>query len=99
MTVTLSDVYLPSDHIVTRIIEGEIILVPLTAGVGENDDALFTLNQTGQAIWEHLDGRRSLSQVIDDLVSEYDQADAGVIEEDVLGLVQELLKQKMLTQL
>ena len=33
-----------------REIEGELIIVPLVAGIGDADDELFTLNETGKAI-------------------------------------------------
>ena len=53
--VAINTVYGPSDEIVAREIEGELIIVPLTAGVGDMEEALFTFNETGRAIWERLD--------------------------------------------
>ena len=41
--------------------EGEIIIVPVVAGIGDVADELFTLNVTGKAIWEQLDGQRNLA--------------------------------------
>jgi len=87
--------YLPSEDIVVREIEGELIIVPLVSGIGDMEDELFTLNQTGRAIWEKLDGRKTLEDIVGELSSEYD-ASAGEIEKDVLGLIGELLKRKML---
>ena len=96
-TVALEAVYLPSDDVVAREIEGEIIIVPLTSDVGNVEDALFTLNETGRAIWEQLDGQRSLRDVAAELSAEYD-APAQEIEADVLGLVEELVKRSMLAE-
>ena len=62
---TLSVVYTLSENIVAREIEGEIIIVPLIGGIGEDDEAIYTLNQTGQAIWEQIDGQRSLEKIAD----------------------------------
>jgi hypothetical protein len=42
-----------------------------------------------------LDGRKTLEDIVGELSSEYD-ASLGEIEKDVLGLVRELLKRKML---
>jgi len=95
--VTLDGVYSPSDDIVFRKIEGEVLIVPLVAGMGNADDALYTLNAAGQAIWERLDGQRSLRAVAADLATEY-KAPAGEIEADVLGLVGELVGRGMLIQ-
>jgi len=80
---------------VAREIEGEIIIVPLTAGIGDLEDDLFTLNETGKAIWDRLDGRRSLHDIINELSAEY-QAAEGEVERDVLGLVGELVQRRIL---
>jgi len=66
---------------------GEIIIVPLVAGIGDMEDELFTLNVTGKAIWDQLDGQRSLAGVVAALTPEYERAEDGAIERDVLGLV------------
>jgi hypothetical protein len=48
--IELSKIYEPSEDIVARVIEGELIIVPLVAGIGDLEDELFTLNETGRAI-------------------------------------------------
>lgn len=93
----LERIYAPSDEVVAREIEGELIIVPLTAGVGDMEDELYTLNATGRAIWARLDGRTSLAQIVTALQAEYD-APPGEIERDVLGLTAELLRRKMLVE-
>jgi len=72
-------------------------LVPIAAGVGDAEDALFTLNETGRAIWGLLDGVRSLRQVAAELTREFEAAPA-VIEADILGLVRELASRRMLVR-
>jgi len=57
----------------------------------------FTLNETGRAIWERLDGKKSLKDVVADLSQEFD-AKKGEIEMDVIGLVEELVKRKMVVE-
>ena len=98
--VTLGATYLPSEDVVFRDIEGELIIVPLTWGVGgveEEADAIFTLNEAGRAIWDRLDGQRSLKAVVAELAAEFEAAE-GQIEADVLGLVGELVKRRMLVE-
>jgi hypothetical protein len=95
MTVNLDQVYTVSDDVVAREIEGEIIIVPLVAGIGDLEDELFTLNETGKAIWDKLDGQRSLNDISAALAAEY-QAAPSEIEADVLGLVAELVRRRML---
>ena len=91
-----SAAYRPSDDVVAREIEGEIIIVPLVAGIGDADDELFTLNETGRVIWEKLDGVKSAGDVAAELAQEY-EGDAQEIERDVLGLLGELLARRMVT--
>ncbi len=91
------DVYAPSDEVVARDIEGELIIVPLTAGVGDMEDELFTLNDSGRAIWKKLDGKKSVDKLISELSEEY-RAEPGEIEKDVIGLLEELLKRNILSK-
>jgi hypothetical protein len=81
--------YTASDAVVAREIEGEIVIVPLTAGIGDLEDELYSLNETGRDVWRLLDGR-TLDEVIDALLAEYD-APREEIDRDVRGLLEELL--------
>ena len=96
MSNASENVYKPSDDIVAREIEGEIIIVPLVAGIGDMEDELFALNDTGKAIWDKLDGQASVADVVTALKTEYEGAEDGAIERDVLGLVAELVERRML---
>ena len=96
-TIDLDTVYTASEDIVTREIEEELIIVPLVSGIGDEDD-LFTLNETGRAIWDKLDGQKDLKSVIEELSAEFGAAD-GEIAEDVTGFVEELLKRKLLIEI
>ena len=97
MTISQTTIYAVSDDVVAREIEGEIIIVPLVAGIGDLEDELFTLNETGKAIWELLDGRRSLQEVARELSGKY-AAEPEKIQTDVLGLVGELLRRGMIIE-
>lgn len=84
----------PSEDIVARDIEGELIIIPLTAGIGDMEDDLFTLNETGRVIWERLDGVRSLHQISHEISETY-AGNILDIERDVIGLVTELVRRKI----
>ena len=86
--------YVSSDKIVAREIEGEIIIVPLVSGIGDTEDELFTLNETGKAIWSLLDGKNNLEKIVGELANKY-EAPREEIEKDVLGLMTELVRRKM----
>ena len=91
-------VYVSSDGVIAREIEGESILVPVAAGIGDSDDELYTLNETGKAIWSKLDGHKSLREIARELVAEFD-ADEAVIAGDVAGLIEELVKRRIVVPL
>ena len=94
--VTLSAVCTPSADIVAREIEGEIIIIPLASGIADADDELYTLNETGQAIWHKLDGQRTLQDVVALLTEEF-ESPLSDIESDVLGFASELVRRGILT--
>jgi len=87
----------PSADIVAREIEGEIVIIPLVAGIGDLEDELYTLNETGRAIWKRLDGKKTLGAIAKELALEFD-GPIEEIERDVAGLVDELVRRKMLVE-
>lgn len=93
--VTLGTVCVPSEDVVARTIEGDLVIVPLVAGVGDADDELYTLNDTGRAVWERLDGRRTLKEVAELLAGEF-SAPLSELEGDVVGFAAELTRRRIL---
>jgi hypothetical protein len=93
----LASVCAPSGDVVAREIEGEIIIVPLTSGIGDAEGELFTFSETGRAIWKRLDGKRTLREVSGELSAEFD-GPAGEIERDVIGLMEELRKRGIVVE-
>jgi hypothetical protein len=97
MAIMKNTVYAPSDDVVAREIEGELIIVPLSAGIGDIEGELYTVNMTAKAIWDRLDGKRNLDEVITMLTQAYD-APRSDIERDVLGLVEELVRRRIVVE-
>ena len=93
----LDAAYAPSDDVVAREIEGELIIVPLVAGIGDMEDELFTLNEIGKVIWDRLDGQKSLKDLVAELSAEF-EASSDDIQRDVTGFVEELLKRRILVE-
>jgi hypothetical protein len=94
MDITLDCTCAPSEDIVARVIEEELIIVPLVSGIGDMDDELYTMNETGRAIWSRLDGKKSLREIAAELAAEFNTT-PGLVEHDVLGLIAELVSRKM----
>jgi hypothetical protein len=95
--IDLNKAYGQSGDVVVREIEDEIVIVPLVSGIGDIEDELFTLNETARAIWERLDGVRTPAAIIRELAAEYEAPD-GLIEGDVVGILQELLERRMIVE-
>lgn len=83
-----------SDDVVVREIEGDLIIVPLAAGVGDMEDELYTLNGTGRAVWSQFDGTKTLGEIAAVLAGAYD-APRDEIETDVVGLAEELVRRRI----
>jgi hypothetical protein len=94
---SLKAVYAPSKDVVARKVQGEFILIPITSGIGDLEEEIFTLNATGQSIWNKLDGKKNLQEVAESLASEF-KASSAEIAKDVLGFKDELLKRRMLVE-
>ena len=71
-----------------RQIAGEFILVPIRQSAGEVE-SIYTLNEVGTRIWELLDGQRSLLQIRDLLVDEFEVSPEEA-ETDLLEFMQGL---------
>lgn len=95
MQITSNDVFKPSADVVSRKIEGETIIIPLISGIGDLEDDLYTLNETGQAVWEKLDGVRSVDAIVKELSTEYGEP-ADVMQKDVVGILLELARRKII---
>jgi len=97
-TTDLNAVYAPSKDVVTREFDKELIIIPLVSGIGDTENELFTFNDAGKAIWDKLDGKRNLEGVVKELSAEFE--DLGEkLGEDVIELVTELLRRKIIVEI
>jgi hypothetical protein len=95
--IRMDMIFSHSGDVVSREIDGALIIVPLTSGVGDMEDDLFSMNESGTEIWNMLDGKKTLQEIVEALAQQY-QAKPGEIEQDVVGIVAELLKRRMLVE-
>jgi hypothetical protein len=73
-----------------RLIEGEAVILSLDTKV------LRGLNPVGSRVWELIDGRRSLDQIVEQIVREFDVARERAAE-DVGAFVEVLLGKGLVT--
>ena len=64
-------VYKKNESFVFRKIEAETILVPIKDNVGDMG-SIYNLNDVGAFVWEQIDGVKSLQDIKDSLLAEYE---------------------------
>ena len=87
--IQLDQRYQKHPSIVSREIAGEVILIPIRHKVGDLE-GIYTLNETGARTWMLMDGKRTLAQIRDKIIDEYD-VDIDQTENDLLELVDQLI--------
>jgi methyltransferase-like protein len=79
-----------SSSIVTRKTGNEYVLVPITNNIADMN-SVYTLNETGAYIWEQIDGKRNVEEIIKSLTEEYN-IDKQNAEEDVFTFIDTMSK-------
>lgn len=92
--ISLNSIPIRNEDIVFRKIEDEYILVPLRASSDEVDN-IFNLNKVGADVWERIDGKKTVKEIIDELVQEY-ELEPIKIKEDVLVFLDDLAHEKII---
>ena len=84
----LDERYQKSESIVSRDIAGETILVPIRSNVGDLE-SIYTLNETAARVWALLDSTKTVAEIRDVIIAEY-EVEVGEAEQDVLELLAQL---------
>jgi hypothetical protein len=66
----------------------EYVLVPVRNNIADMN-TLYTLNETGAFIWEHIDGQNSVENLIEIVMNDYD-VDFGTASTDVMAFMKEM---------
>lgn len=80
--------YRKNKDFVFRKIQDETILVPIKDNVGDMG-SIYNLNEVGAFIWEHLDGEKTLLDIKNMVVKEFDVSSEEA-EEDLVAFVSQL---------
>ena len=84
----LNTIYSHSPRIVSRNTGNEYVLVPVTDNIADMK-SVYTLNSTAAFIWDKLDGKRTVSDIVNELESEFDVNSKKALE-DVLSFFHEM---------
>ncbi len=88
------DVFRKRGELVSRDIAGETILVPIKGKLADMQ-RIFSLNPVASYIWARLDGRRSLAEIVEDVVNGFD-VEHTEAENDLREFVGELVKASLI---
>lgn len=87
--------YVRSESVVSRVIAGETLIVPVRKGVGDLA-SIYTLNEVGSAIWHAISQRRSRDEILQSLECEF-EADRQQIKTDVDAFLAEMTSAGLVT--
>lgn len=84
----LTSILTHSPSIVTRKTGNEYVLVPVTNNIADMN-SVYTLNETGAFIWEQINGIRSVKEIIEAVINEYD-VDKKTAATDVFSFIENM---------
>jgi hypothetical protein len=93
MSLSMDTVIKKSENIVFRKIEDEYILVPIVASAADVE-SIFNLNETGAAIWDKIDGKKKLGEIVGEMRAEYED-EGRQLERDAIEFISEMMEAKL----
>ena len=81
-------VFVRSRAVVSRVVAGETLIVPVRGKVGDLA-SIYSFNETGSLIWKLLDTPRTVAEVVGAVADEY-QVDTEKVQQDVLRFLSEM---------
>jgi len=88
----LNNTYQKDSNIVYRKIADEYILVPIRQQVADLN-CIYTLNEIGAFIWELIDGKSNIKQILKNITAAYDVEEKAA-KDDLISFISQLLKIK-----
>jgi hypothetical protein len=88
--VHLADVVAHTPGVVSRMVDGEAVLVDPKKGM------VRVLNPTGARIWEMIDGRRTVAKLAADIAAEYG-IEVPRAQADTIAFCEDLVRRGVLT--
>ena len=86
--IGLDSVLSHSSLVVTRKTGNEYVLVPIADNIADMN-SVYTLNETGAFIWELMDGKRTVNDLVQALALEY-KTNIETAQSDVLSFINKM---------
>ena len=87
-------VFRRNDSLVTRDLAGEKVIIPVRGRVGDLG-SIYTLNAVGSDVWNLLDGKRPVHEIVNRLQREY-EVDPVTLSADILRLLAEMQQEGLI---
>ena len=84
----LDKIYNKHSEIVSRKVTDEYILVPLSNDIADMD-SIYTMNEVGAFIWENVDGKNSVKDIVSKVENEFD-VNHQTAEEDTVEFLEKI---------
>ena len=94
--INLKTIISHSSSIAARKIGNEYVLVPIANNIADMN-SLFTINETGVFIWEHIDGKRNVEEIVSAMVEEYN-IDELTAKNDVAAFIEKIKDYLLITE-
>lgn len=79
--------------VVSRKIEGEIIIVPVRSGVGDLN-SLYTLNSVGSVLWDFMNESHTIPEMVQRVCDEFDVT-ARQAQQDIEAFLDSLMAEQL----
>jgi hypothetical protein len=87
--ISLESVAVVSSELVSANLDGEVVILGFKSG------SYYSLDQVGSFIWELLRGSRSVAEIRDSIIEEYD-VEPAECERDLISLLQDLADKQLI---
>lgn len=92
----LKTIFSHSQSVVTTKTGNEYVLVPVSNNIADMN-SMYTLNETGAFIWEHINGKSSVEDIINELIREY-EVDYESASGDVFSFIDDMRKYLVISE-
>jgi hypothetical protein len=86
--------YERNHDVVSRKIEGELIIVPIRSGVGDLN-SLYTLNPVGSVLWDFMDQGHTIQEMVQRICDEF-EVTAAQAQQDIEAFLDSLMTEQLI---
>jgi len=90
----MSEILKKRDNIVSRKVAGDSLLIPIRGRLADMQ-RIFAVDSVGEFVWDHIDGRNTLAQILDAVAEEF-EVDRATAHEDLLAFIKSLRRTELL---